>query len=76
MEQNLKSSTLSPRRGLRREQAALYVGVSPRKFDQMVADERMPKPIGIDRCVVWDVRRLDLAFDALMDEDARSNPWD
>lgn len=76
MEQNLKSSTLLPRRGLRREQAALYVGVSARKFDQMVADRRMPQPFRIDSCVIWDVRKVDLAIDALMDEDATSNPWD
>lgn len=68
----------SPRRGLRREEAALYVGVGTTKFDEMVGDGRMPKPVRIDGCVVYDVRALDLAFDALSDEDAGSGkaPWD
>src|SRR3954447_29076 len=54
-----------PRRGLRREEAALFVGVSPSKFDELVQDGRMPKPRRIDGCVVWDLKRLDLAWDAL-----------
>jgi len=56
-------------------QAATYIGVSPTKFDEMVADSRMPKPKRIDGRVVWDLRRLDLAFDALPDEHT-ANPWD
>lgn len=64
-----------PRRGLRRDEAALYVGVSPSKFDQMVTDGRMPKPKRIDGCVVWDVRKLDLAWDEI-DDDGGANPWD
>ena len=54
-----------PRRGLRRADAASYVGVSPSKFDQMVSDGRMPPPFEIDRCRVWDIRRLDRAFDLI-----------
>jgi len=41
-----------PPRGLSRVQSAEYVGVSPTKFDQMVADGRMPKPKRIDGRVV------------------------
>ncbi|GJE01470.1 helix-turn-helix transcriptional regulator [Methylobacterium isbiliense] len=67
---------VSPRRGLRREEAARYVGVSPSKFDTMVRDGRMPKPKRFDGCVVWDIRRLDLAWDALGGDDAEENPWD
>lgn len=67
---------VSPRRGLRREAAALFVGVSPTKFDEMVSDGRMPKPTRFDGCVVWDLRRLDLAWDALSGDDEGSNPWD
>jgi predicted DNA-binding transcriptional regulator AlpA len=63
-----------PRRGLRRGDAAAYVGVSPSKFDQMIADGRMPKPIKMDACAVWDIRRLDEAFEDLMT--AEKNPWD
>lgn len=73
---HLREATL-PRRGLRRAEAALYVGVSPTKFDELVRDGRMPKPKHIDGCVVWDVRRLDLAFDALDgDGDDGPNEWD
>jgi len=33
-----------PRRGLRRPEAASYVGVSSTKFDELVEDGRMPAP--------------------------------
>lgn len=65
----------SPYRGLNRDQSAKYVGVGTTKFDEMVADGRMPKPKKIDGRVVWDVRRLDTAFDNLPDEN-QDNPWD
>ncbi len=58
-------------RGFNREQSAEYVGVSATKFDQMVADGRMPKPKRIDGRVVWDRLQLDSAFAALPDEDGR-----
>lgn len=66
-----------PRRGLRREESATYIGLSARKFDELVVDGRMPKPKRVDGVVVWDIRRLDFAFDALPDEDglAAGNPW-
>lgn len=54
-----------PRRGLRRAEAATYVGVSPSKFDDLVDDRRMPAPRVLDGCMVWDVREIDDAFDAL-----------
>lgn len=56
-----------PPRGIRREQAAAYVGVSPRKFDELVQDGRMPPAKKIDGARVWDVRQLDAAFDRLPD---------
>src|SRR4051794_32599559 len=55
-------------RGLRREQAARYVGLSVSKFDQLVSDGRMPKPKHIDGCRVWDRHELDEAFERLGDE--------
>lgn len=66
-----------PRRGLRREEAAAYLGFSARKFDELIADGRMPKPKRIDGVVVWDIHRLDVAFDSLPDEggDSTANPW-
>ncbi|MCY1745347.1 MULTISPECIES: helix-turn-helix transcriptional regulator [Ensifer] len=57
-----------PPRGMRREEAARYVGVSVTKFDQMVSDRRMPRPKRIDGCVVWDRLMIDAAFSDLHDE--------
>jgi predicted DNA-binding transcriptional regulator AlpA len=65
-----------PRRGLSREEAAMYIGISPNKFNELVADGRMPAPVKIDSRKVWDIRHLDLAFDALPKEDAAPNSWD
>jgi predicted DNA-binding transcriptional regulator AlpA len=74
-------STSQPRRGLRRVEAAVYVGVSPTKFDEMVQDGRMPHPKKIDSANVWDIRDIDSAFDALPGngmgaEVGAANPWD
>ena len=63
-----RSMAAQPRRGLRRGDAAAYVGVSPSKFDQMVIAGRMPKAIKMDACAVWDMRQLDQAFDELIDQ--------
>ena|ERR1700687_2490825 len=57
-----------PRRGLSRVEAAMYIGVSASKFDELVADGRMPKPKRVDGRKLWDIRELDLAFDALGEE--------
>lgn len=54
-----------PPRGLSREAAARYIGVSATKFDQLVADGRMPKPIRVDGRVIWDRIKLDMAFSEL-----------
>lgn len=54
-----------PPRGLSREEAARYVGLGTTKFEEMVADGRMPKPKRIDGRVVWDRIALDGAFSAL-----------
>lgn len=63
-------------RGLSREQAADYFGVSPTKFDEMVADGRAPKPKRIDGRRVWDLRKLDRAFEALDgDHEPDDDPW-
>lgn len=68
---------LSTRRGLSRVESAEYIGVGASKFDAMVADGRMPKPKKIDGRRVWDVRLLDISFEALPGgEDADYNPWD
>jgi excisionase family DNA binding protein len=56
--------SISPR-GLSRQQAAEYIGVSATKFDELVKDGRMPKPKQIDGRIVWDRVLLDEAFEAL-----------
>lgn len=55
-------------RGLNREQSAAYIGVSPSKFDQLVADRRMPRPKRIDGRTIWDRYQLDAYFDELPTE--------
>lgn len=57
-----------PPRGLSREEAARYIGVGPSKFDEMVADGRMPKPKRIDSRTVWDRVALDVHFSSLSEE--------
>lgn len=65
-----------PPRGLCREAAAQYVGVSPVKFDALIVDGRMPHPLRIDGRVVWDRRALDRAFDVLGGQADETNEWD
>jgi predicted DNA-binding transcriptional regulator AlpA len=55
-----------PRRGLDREEAAIFIGVTLATFDQMVSDSRLPKPSEFDGEVVWDLLQLDRAMDRLM----------
>jgi hypothetical protein len=67
-----------PRRGLSRVEAAIYLGISPSKFDELVGDGRMPVPKRIDGRKVWDIHNLDLAFDALPSENETrgGSSWD
>jgi predicted DNA-binding transcriptional regulator AlpA len=67
-----------PRRGLSRNEAAMYIGISANKFEELVRDGRMPRPKRIDGRKVWDVRDLDMAFDALPSENPQSqgSSWD
>ncbi|RWD64923.1 MAG: hypothetical protein EOS36_08805 [Mesorhizobium sp.] len=66
----MKSDSLSyPPRDLSREEAARYVGVGITKFDQMVADRRMPKPKKVDGRVIWDRLKLEAAFGELPGDD-------
>ena len=66
--------SLAPR-GLSRGQAAEYVGVGKSKYDEMVEDGRMPKPIRVDSRIIWDRVKIDEAFGALPDK-TELNPWD
>ena len=71
----MSAVTTPPRRGLSREEAARYVGVGATKFDELVKDGRMPKPLKIDNRVIFDIRDLDEAMDRLKQSVANS-PWD
>lgn len=62
-------------RGMSREDASRYIGVSMTKFDEMVADGRMPRPKRVDGRVVWDRLKLDAAFTDLPEDKVR-NPLD
>ena len=70
---NLKKA-LCPRRGLSRQEAAMYIGVSPSLFDDLVKSGEMPKPLHIRRRTVWDCHQLDEYFEELSAPD--NNPWD
>jgi predicted DNA-binding transcriptional regulator AlpA len=75
MTHKLQDALSYPPRGMCREEAARYVSVGLTKFDEMVADGRMPKPKRIDGRVVWDRLRLDAAFTDLPEEKIQ-NPLD
>jgi hypothetical protein len=57
-----------PRRGLSRVEAAMYIGVSPSKFDGMRKDGRIGPAKLIDGRKVFDIRMLDEVFDTLPEE--------
>ena len=68
-----------PRRGLSRTDAAMYLGVSASKFDDLVKRGGMPRPRLIDTRKLWDIHELDMAFDQLPYEDSQliaGNSWD
>ena len=66
-----------PRRGLSRDEAAMYCGISATLFDRLVADGRMPGPRRIDGRKVWDIRAIDVAFDNLPRDDAsQRSSWE
>jgi predicted DNA-binding transcriptional regulator AlpA len=57
-----------PPRGMSRDEAARYVGVGITKFDEMVADGRMPRPKRVDGRVIWDRLKIEAAFTDLPEE--------
>lgn len=72
---NRADSLSYPPRGMSRDEAARYIGVGVTKFDEMVADGRMPKPKRVDGRVIWDRLRVEAAFTDLPDE-KKVNPLD
>lgn len=59
-----------PRRGLSRDEAAMYCGVSVGTFNDLLSQGKMPGPWRIGARKVWDIRAIDLALDSLAREDA------
>jgi hypothetical protein len=65
-----------PPRGLCREEAARYIGLSPTSFDKLVAEKLMPAPKKLLSRSIWDRRELDLAFDAVQSKPVEYTDWD
>ena len=65
---------------MRRDEAAAALGISPTKFDELVADGRMPKPIKVDAMRLYDTEQVREAWlrirDAEADNDNGKNPFD
>lgn len=59
----INASPSLERRGLNREEAAYYLGVSPGTLDKLVNEGRMPAPVPFGRRRVWDKRALDRLLD-------------
>jgi hypothetical protein len=57
-----------PRRGLSRTEAAIYLGISPSKFDELRKANRIVPPKVLDGRLIFTVERLDEFLDALPDE--------
>jgi hypothetical protein len=58
-------ATSLPRRGLSREEAAMYLGISSGTFDEMRSTGQVEPPRLTKGRKLWDIRDLDMAFDAL-----------
>lgn len=72
----MKPSPAYAPRGLRRTDAARYVGVSPTTFDEWVAAGRMPQPARVGRVVIYDRQAIDLALEALWGSVDQSDDWE
>lgn len=59
-----------PRRGLSRDEAAMYLGIGVGLFDNMREAGKIAPPRVIGARKLWDIRDLDMAFEALPREDA------
>lgn len=59
-----------PRRGLSRDEAAMYLGIGVGLFDEMREAGKIAPARVIGARKLWDIRDLDMAFEALPREDA------
>jgi predicted DNA-binding transcriptional regulator AlpA len=58
----------TPPRGLRKIDAAAYIGISPTQLDTWIKRGIMPAPKRIGGVVIWCRFELDAAFDAFSDQ--------
>jgi predicted DNA-binding transcriptional regulator AlpA len=61
---------------MRRDEVAASLAVSVTKFDEWVADGRMPKGYKIDGVVLWDSIEVREAWERLKGGDRAGNPFD
>ena len=64
-----------PRRGLSRIEAAVYLGISPSKFDELRKRGNISAPRLIDSRKIWDVLALDRDFEAFPVEGNIEEDW-
>jgi hypothetical protein len=62
-----------PRRGLSGTEAAMYLGLSLSKFDELRKANRIAPPKVLDGRLIFTVERLDEFLDSLPDENQTSN---
>jgi hypothetical protein len=67
-------SAVQPR-GLRRVDAARYIGISPTHFDKQVRAGIVPAPLQLFGVNVWDRAALDALFDGVL-QAVNDNEWD
>lgn len=67
-----------PRRGLSRDEAAMYLGIGVGLFDELRQAGKIAPARVISNRKLWDIRDLDMAFEALPREDAPAigETWD
>lgn len=65
-------------RGLSRQKASAYLGISSTLFDQLVAKNQMPEPFTPSKGrILWDIVELDQAFENLpRKSQQQGNSWD
>jgi hypothetical protein len=77
MSRHLSPRDLSlPRYAVRRDEAAASMAVSVTKFDEWVADGRMPKGYPVDGVVLWDCIEIREAWERMKGGDRADNPFD
>ena len=65
-----------PRRGLSRTEAAMYLGISSSKFDELRKRGQVSPPRLIDGRKIWDLLDLNRDFEAFPVEGGAEEDWD